>query len=152
MDSKKTETMNTLRRIDEYLVSCFYTAGALITNGLAEVYLTREEIPRRLEPVDIILTCFFAASVTMLFSFIRKRRFRIVSTATSLLLWVLRMGMGMFIFDVSAIKDNKILIFWTLSILGVIFSSVAMIGQYLRHRTHHQEKTAPVEAVKVRFV
>jgi hypothetical protein len=144
--------LTTLKRIDEYLISSFYTAIALVANGVSEAYTTGDDVPRRLEPVDIILSCVFAAAVTIIFSFIRRRRFRILGSVSSLGLWIIRSVMGFFLFGISEIPDNNALLFWIISFLGIVSSIIAIVGQYLRHRQHHEQKTAPVEAVKVRFV
>jgi protein-S-isoprenylcysteine O-methyltransferase Ste14 len=144
--------MNPIKVFDEYLVSSFYTAGALIANGVSEAYFTHNEITRRQEPVDIVITCLFAAAISGVFAFIRKRRFRVLGVLSSLGLWVVRAIMGFFLFGISTIEDNHVLLYWILTGMGVLLSSIALIGQYLRHRTHYQEKTATIEPVKVRFV
>jgi hypothetical protein len=144
--------MNTLRKIDEYLVSSFYTAGALIANGASEAYFAQQDIQSRQEPLDIILTCLFAAAVSIIFAFIRNRRFRVLGVLASFGLWVIRIVMGLFIYGISVIPDNQSLVFWIITILGALSSSVGLLGQYLRHRNHHQEKIATIEPVKIRFV
>jgi Na+/citrate or Na+/malate symporter len=144
--------MNCLRKLDEYLVSTFYTAGALVANGVSEAYFANSNIVNRQEPVDIVLTCLFAATVSIVFSFIRKRRFRILNVLASTILWVVRSVMGIFLFGLSDIRDTQTLIYWIICLIGLVSSIIALFGQYIRHRSHHLEKTAVIEPVKIRFV
>lgn len=141
-------------KIDEYRVSTLYTSTALAASAVYSLYDHQPDVPERNETRDMLLGFLYASILGVVLSFSRKLRHRSLVSLASLGLWLGRLIAGVILSGFSDIyrgEDNSV-IYWSVTVFGILSSLVSLVGQYLRTRKLRREMKEEVTPVKLRFV
>lgn len=141
-------------KINEYKLATIYTSLALAAKAAYSIYESNLDVPEESVDRDMILGLIYASSITLSVSFYKTLKNKSIISLVCTGLWLGRVLMGVIlsgISDVYAGEDNTF-VFWSVSIVGLITSSVSTALQIIRKRREDREKNEEISPVKLRFM
>lgn len=141
-------------KIDEYKLATIYTSLALAAKAAYSIYESNLDVPEESVDRDMILGLIYASSITLSVSFYKALKNKSIISLVCTGLWLGRVLMGAILSGISDIYtgENNTFVFWGVSIVGLITSSVSSVLQIMKKRREDRHMGEEVTPVKLRFM